>query len=160
MAGMGKIAVVLFILFICSCAPRIERSQAEYSWLSRVFSGQPVNATATTTSNPVSTPPPTTTVIIPFSITYTLSQYVFPANTAITALTPTITGTLASCAVTPALPVGLAFDTTTCSITGTPTTTAGPTTYTISATGTTGNATANFSIRISGTTAFRVFGQL
>ena len=160
MAGMGKIAVVLFILLICSCAPRIERSQAEYSWLSRVFSGQPVNATATTTSNPVSIPPPTTTVIIPFSITYTLSQYVFPANTAITALTPTITGTLASCAVTPALPVGLAFDTTTCSITGTPTTTAGPTTYTISATGTTGSATANISIRISGTTAFRVFGQL
>ncbi len=151
------------LVLILSCAPILERSQTEYSWLSKILLGQSSAAgtstpTTTTPANPVATP--TSPVVIPFSLTYALSQYVFPTNTAITALLPTVTGTMTSCAVTPSLPTGLVFDTTTCSITGTPTTQTGPTTYTISATGTTGNATANISIRISSTTAFRVFGQL
>lgn len=159
MERMRKCLFFIIIFFLNNCTPSIERSQAEYTWLSRVLSGQsPTTTPATTTSNPTNTP--STPVTIPFSLTYTLSQYVFPTNTAISALLPTVTGTMTSCAVTPALPTGLTFDTTTCSITGTPTTSAGPTTYTISATGTTGNATANISIRISSTTAFRVFGQL
>jgi Putative Ig domain/NHL repeat len=144
------------IAFMFSCGQTIERSPTEYSWISKILSGQSLTTSQTSGANPTN---PNIPNVTPFSVAYSLSQYVYPANTAITALTPIVTGTMTTCAVTPSLPTGLTLDSTTCSITGMPTTSAGPTTYTISATGTTGSATANISIRISSTTAFRVFGQ-
>jgi hypothetical protein len=67
------------LVFILSCAPILERSQSEYSWLSKIFTGQSSEATRTTTTATPTNP----------------------------ALLPTVTGTMKSCAVTPSMPTGL-----------------------------------------------------
>ncbi len=94
--------------------------------------------TATTTIN--------ITVLAP-TISYTGSPFTYVAGTAITNLTPTVTGTPASYSISPALSAGLAFSTTTGVISGTPTATAAATTYTI---------TANYSGGITATTTINV----
>ena len=100
--------------------------------------------------------PPTQPVL---SLSYSLTEYVLPANVALTSLSPTVTGIISTCAVTPTLPTGLTLDGLTCAISGTPTTQTPSTTYTISATSANGNASASISIRISSTNAYRVYGQ-
>jgi hypothetical protein len=83
------------------------------------------------------------------AITYTGSPFTYTKSTAITTLTPTNTGgTIASCAVSPALPAGLSLSSV-CVITGTPTALASTTSYTITATNTGGSATATISITVN-----------
>ena len=88
------------------------------------------------TPNPPATPPPAA----PSALSYT-SPPTFTVGTAITALDPTVTGTVASYGVAPALPAGLALDTTTGRVSGTPTTPASSRAYTVTATNAGGNTT-------------------
>jgi len=74
----------------------------------------------------------------PSALTYT-SPVTATVGTAITPLSPTVTGTVSSYSVSPALPAGLSLNTMTGVISGTPTATATQATYTIKATNVTGN---------------------
>lgn len=79
------------------------------------------------------------------TISFSGSPFSFPLNSVITAITPTVTGTITSCSISPTLPIGLTLSAT-CSITGTPTVLKPSTNYTITATGPTGTATAIITI--------------
>jgi Tol biopolymer transport system component len=82
-------------------------------------------------------------------ISYAGSPYTFNKSAAITAQTPSNTGgAIVSCAITPALPTGLAFSTTTCVISGTPTVASAATNYTITATNTGGSGATSVSITV------------
>jgi uncharacterized protein (TIGR03118 family) len=67
---------------------------------------------------------------------------------AMTALSPTVTGTVASYAVAPALPAGVALNPTNGVIGGTPTATAAVATYTVTASNATGSATFGLSLKV------------
>jgi hypothetical protein len=82
----------------------------------------------------------------PTSLIYPSSLFVFKQNSAITTITPTVIGSVTSCSSAPTLPMGLSINSTTCAITGTPTTLQGSTAYTITASNAGGSTTANFSI--------------
>jgi hypothetical protein len=60
---------------------------------------------------------------------------------------PTVTGTITSCSISPALPSGLNLNTTTCVLSGTPTLPQSSTAYTVTATGSWG--TSNVSVNIT-----------
>ncbi|MFO1480915.1 MAG: putative Ig domain-containing protein [Turneriella sp.] len=74
--------------------------------------------------------------------TITLAQNVAVSKSA------SVTGSVASCSVAPALPPGLALDSTTCSISGTPTTTQAATSYTVTAANSAGSTTASVKIAV------------
>src|SRR5215467_11920853 len=73
----------------------------------------------------------------------------FVINTAITALTPTVSGTVTGYAVSPALPAGLAINATTGVISGTPTAVTASASYTVTASNSSGNTTAKVTIVVN-----------
>lgn len=90
---------------------------------------------------PASSPPPS-------ALSYGPAQ-TFTVGTAIAPLNPTVTGTVASYSVAPALPAGLALNTTSGTIAGTPTTVAAATNYTITASNPAGGTIAVLSIAVN-----------
>ena len=90
------------------------------------------------------TPPPVTP---PGALTYPSPQS-FDVGVAITPLTPTITGTVTSYAVTPALPSGLSLDATSGRLSGTPTAAVAATDYTITASNSGGSSSFTLSIQV------------
>jgi hypothetical protein len=72
---------------------------------------------------------------------------------AATSLTPAVSGTVASYAITPALPAGIAFDTTSGIISGTPTAAAPQANYTITATNVTGSVSFQLSLTVNAAAA-------
>ena len=78
------------------------------------------------------------------------------ANTAITPLSPTVTGTVNSYAVSPALPAGITLNAATGVISGTPTAAVGQTAYTVTASNASGSTTYSLSISIKA--AFAITG--
>jgi uncharacterized protein (TIGR03118 family) len=90
-------------------------------------------------------PPP---VVAPSGLTYT-SPATATIGVAITSLTPTVTGTVTSYAVSPALPAGLAIDGTTGAITGTATQLSATATYTVTAANSAGNTTFGLSLQVA-----------
>jgi hypothetical protein len=89
----------------------------------------------------------------PSALTYTGSPYTYTVGTAITTNTPTVTGTVTSCAANPTLPTGLSIAATTCAISGTPTATSAAAAYTITATNATGSTTAAINITVNAAAA-------
>jgi Putative Ig domain len=84
------------------------------------------------------------------SLSYPSAAQVFVVGTAITPITPAITGTLTSFTVSPALPAGLSVDSNKGTLSGTPTVVAATGSYTIRATGPGGAATsASLSITVN-----------
>ena len=73
----------------------------------------------------------------------------FVINQAITPLMPTVTGQVTSYAVAPALPTGLALDSATGAISGTPTAIAAKSSYTVTARNAGGSTTASVSINVN-----------
>ncbi|MDZ4724658.1 MAG: Ig domain-containing protein [Leptospira sp.] len=84
----------------------------------------------------------------PSALSYTGSPFTFTQNATITNLTPTVTGTPVSYAISPALPTGLSMSTTTGVISGTPTSTSALATYTITATNSGGNTNTTIDITV------------
>lgn len=82
------------------------------------------------------------------SLTYGSSAYLYYRNNAITTNTPTVIGTIQSCASTPNLPAGLVINNSTCALTGTPTTVQGSTSYTVTATNSLSNKSTSLAIRV------------
>ena len=71
----------------------------------------------------------------PKTITFAANPYSFPTRTAITTITPTITGSVSGCNATPELPKGLTIEPVTCAISGSPLVPQTAATYSISASG-------------------------
>jgi Putative Ig domain len=90
------------------------------------------------------TPPPPPA---PSALSYT-SPAATTVGVAMTALNPTVTGTVTSYSVSPALPAGIAINTTSGAITGTPTAVTAQATYTITATNATGSTTFALALKV------------
>ena len=87
--------------------------------------------------------------IAPSSVAYNPSTLALTKDAAMTTVTPTSSGgTVIAWSITPTLPAGLAFDTATGAISGTPTVLSSSTTYTVTASNTGGNATATITIEV------------
>jgi hypothetical protein len=84
----------------------------------------------------------------PANLVYAGSPFSFSQNIAITNETPTITGTPSSCSSSPTLPAGLILSSS-CVLSGTPTTIQSTTTYTITASNSFGSTSATISIAIN-----------
>ena len=123
-----------------------------------VISGTPTAVTATATYTVTATNAGgsgTTTVTLTVNpalpiISYSPSTNVYTINTAISSLTPANTGgAAASWAISPGLPAGLSFNTTTGIISGTPTAITATASYTVTATNITGSATTTVTITVN-----------
>jgi len=124
-----------------------------------IISGTPPTTTPSdtyvvTASNPLGSATASLTISVlppgPSDLAYSTPVASYPRSAAITPNTPTVTGTVTSWAISPALPTGLAFDTGTGIISGTPAVgaTLGTATYTVTATNSGGSTTATVSITI------------
>lgn len=103
------------------------------------------NASGTNTSTIIIT----VNVSAPSGLNYT-SPNVFTKSSSITALSPTSTGgTIATYSISPSLPAGLSFNTTTGIISGTPTSVSAQTSYLITGTNVSGNVTATIVITVN-----------
>jgi hypothetical protein len=101
-------------------------------------------------SSPSSTPPPNGTP--PTNLVYPQTTIVTIVGQAISADTPTVTGSVTTYSISPALPVGLSLSASTGAITGTPTAVTAQTTYTITAANTAGTTTAVVQIVVNAAT--------
>lgn len=85
----------------------------------------------------------------PAKVVYPQTTITAAVGQAITADTPTVTGTVTSYAVSPALPAGLSLNTSTGAISGTPTAVAAQATYTITASNSAGSTSATIQVTVS-----------
>ena len=123
-----------------------------------VISGTPTTATTSATytitaTNPAGAATLDITIDVygpPTAVTYTSNSLSLPVNVAASTLTPTVTGTVTSWSVSPALPTGLTLNTSTGEISGTPTTATASATYTITATNGAGTDTYDITIEVTG----------
>ena len=89
-------------------------------------------------------------VVAPTGLTYTTNPAVYTNGVAITPNTPSSGGgAVASYSVSPALPAGLALNTTTGVVSGTPTAVKAVASYTVMATNTAGSTTASLTITVN-----------
>lgn len=82
------------------------------------------------------------------TISYTGSPYTYYTGSTISSLTPTVTNSPTSYSISPALPAGLSFDTTTGIISGTPTGSSSSTIYTVTASNASGSANTTINITV------------
>ncbi|QEC63317.1 hypothetical protein FRZ54_12265 [Mucilaginibacter ginsenosidivorans] len=82
------------------------------------------------------------------TISYTGSPFSYYAGQAISSLTPTVTNSPTSYSISPALPAGLSFSTSTGVISGTPTASSSATTYTVTATNASGSSNTTINITV------------
>lgn len=96
------------------------------------------------------TPPPTPNpvTVAPSGLTYT-SPPVFVVGQPITAMTPSVSGSVTSYSVSPALPAGLSLNTTSGAISGTPSQVTASAAYTVTATNSGGSTTATITIVVN-----------
>jgi len=85
----------------------------------------------------------------PSGLTYMPSSESGTVGTPISILTPTVTGTVTSYSVSPALPLGLSLDASSGVISGTPSAVASSADYTVTATNGTGSTTATVTIEVA-----------
>ena len=87
---------------------------------------------------------------VPSNIVYSGSPFTLTKDSTMTNATPTSTGgAVVSWSISPAVPAGLTFNTSTGEISGTPTAVASATNYTVTATNTGGSATTTISILVN-----------
>jgi hypothetical protein len=92
----------------------------------------------------------TVAIPAPSNLVYPQTSILANVGTAIATDTPTVTGTVSGYSIDPALPAGLAIDTTTGAISGTPAAAGPQTRYTVSASNSTGSTTAIVTITVAG----------
>lgn len=85
----------------------------------------------------------------PSNLSYANASASYPTGYAITSNNPTVTGTVQSWAISPALPAGLVFSTSTGVITGTPTTVTAQATYTVTASNSVGSTQATLTVTVT-----------
>jgi len=87
-------------------------------------------------------------VTAPSGLSYTPSSAAGVVGTAITSMTPSVTGTVTTYSVDPALPAGLSLNTATGVISGTPTAVSASASYTVTAGNSAGSTTASVTISV------------
>ena len=87
----------------------------------------------------------------PTGLSYTPSSVTGTVGTAISSLSPAVTGTVTTYSVSPSLPAGLSINSSTGVISGTPSVTAASATYTVTATNSVGSTTATVTIVVGST---------
>ena len=90
-----------------------------------------------------------TSGVAPTNLDYGASAFTFTRNTSVGSIAPTVDGDVDSFSITPALPAGLSFDTTSGTIFGTPTVSSVLVNYTITATNAAGSVAEIISIIIN-----------
>jgi len=83
---------------------------------------------------------------LPVNLKYASSAFTFTKGTAVSSTPTNSGGAIVSCSISPALPAGLTFSSTTCGFSGTPTTLAVKIQYTVTANDSGGASTTSFSI--------------
>jgi hypothetical protein len=96
---------------------------------------------------------------LPPAVTYAGSPFTWSAGVPVTLGATSTGGPVASWAISPALPSGLAFNTATGQITGTPTALAATQTYTVTATNTGGVSTPSFALTVTQTPPAIAYGS-
>ncbi|EMI64118.1 putative Ig domain-containing protein [Leptospira noguchii] len=91
----------------------------------------------------------TVNIAPPSALNYAGSPFVFTQDTTIATITPSYTGTVTACNSDIPLPAGLTLGTTTCAISGTPTTTQTATNYTITASNASGSISFPITITVN-----------
>ena len=86
-------------------------------------------------------------VTAPSGLGYGAKTVTLAQNVAVTR-SASVTGSVTSCSVTPALPTGLALDAANCTVSGTPTATQAATSYTVTASNSAGSTTASVKIAV------------
>jgi hypothetical protein len=84
----------------------------------------------------------------PSGLSYPGGPHAYPVGHAITALVPTVTGTVTSYSVSPSLPAGLTLDSTNGQLSGTPTAATAPGDYTITASNSGGSTTHSLELTV------------
>ena len=139
---MSRILFFLIIFFFSlenACKPIISRSYISFFVLFTKNNTASVNTTTSSTATPA---PPT--VIL----TYPNTNFIFYLNKGITVINPSVTGSITSFSINPALPAGLNFDSITGQITGTPTVLAPATSYTVTGSYASGITTVSFNLSV------------
>jgi hypothetical protein len=98
-------------------------------------------------------------VYAPTNLSYS-SPLVFFKDIAVTQTNPTVTGFVESYSISPSLPTGLTFNTTTGAITGTPTELVVPSNYLVTATNETGSISTTISIEVTNLIQFPIVWDL
>ena len=122
------------------------------------ISGTPTTVTAgtaytVTASNSAGSTTASVTISValaaPSNLVYPQKTIAATVGTAITTDTPTVSGSVSSFSISPALPAGLNFDTTTGAISGTPFSGSAQTAYIVTATNSAGSTTAQVTITVT-----------
>ncbi len=123
-----------------------------------VVSGTPTAVTAAssytvTATNASGSTTTTLTITIgaaaaPKNLSYSANPAVFTKGSVITNDTPTVTGTVSSWSIAPALPAGLTFSATTGIVSGAPTVLSAATSYTVTASNSAGSTTATVTLTV------------
>jgi hypothetical protein len=125
---------------VISGTPTIVTAQANYTVTASNASGSTTAIVSIAVTAATSAP----------SIAYSSPYYGFTANVAAQAITPTVSsGTVGSWAISLALPAGFAFDTTSGTISGTPTAAAAPSAYTVTASNPGGQSTVTLTLAVT-----------
>jgi hypothetical protein len=124
---------------VISGTPTAAAAQASYTITAMNSGGSTTFALSLTVNTPITAPS---------ALSY-LSPLAATVGTAITPLSPTVTGTVTSYSVSPALPAGLSLNTTSGVISGTPTAASARSTDTITATNSAGNTTFALALTVS-----------
>ena len=114
------------------------------SYYFTVYSSNSCGASAIATSDAF-----TTLAIAPTNLSYSASPVVATINTTAVSASPTVTGTVVSYGISPALPTGVNFNTSSGVISGTPSVLSAQTDYTITATNTGGSTSGTFRMTVN-----------
>lgn len=151
LTGLIPFSLGISFAFFSNCIPSLEKVPAHQLLILETLACLTENGCNSNSRSPTVVTPGTGTETgnqSPSGLSYSPASSSLVINIAITNLSPTVTGTVASYSITPTLPTGLAFNTTTGVISGTPTVLSASTNYTVTATNTFGSTTSILSIQV------------
>jgi polyhydroxybutyrate depolymerase len=142
---------MLFMLAACGGGSGGDSSSSSAS--SSTSSSTSSSVSSSSSSSASSSVSSSSSVSAPSALSYPSPQ-TYGAGTAITTLTPTVTGVVTSYSVSPSLPPGLLLNASSGQLTGTPTTATANASYTITAQNSAGSTTFALSITVNAATLF------
>lgn len=143
-----QVSLGISCAFFSNCIPSLEKVPAHQLLILETLACLSGNACNANLRSPTTVTTTGTGNQSPSGLSYSPASSIFIINIAITNLSPTVTGTVASYSISPTLPTGLAFNTTTGVISGTPTVISASTNYTVTATNSFGSVSVVVAIQV------------